>query len=615
VHVGAPPPAPKRPQVDIRTAALGPSSASISGPPKGPAQMLTISLEGDEDWGPGLAGGVEWRVQCVPEDVRAGEGGRADGWGAFEGERASYFGFERKQKRARFEMPLDELKMGPDSLQSGVAYLWRVAARHPTFGEGAFSASTRVYFEQDVTDDVPEGAPPLWRTVVDGEVYDRRLVRTSDTVNTQIYHAVSLGGKTRPPDLVSAGSDGVKAVQLASDGGRCLLKEMAFEDAERPPEELAKLLYLVGDTEIVGGVLDLTPLRKGIGLSGAAWFHRPLGVLPGGFETEFTFKIAPNVNATPAEGDSRVRGSDGFAFVLQLDRQQVHSSSSDEIITTDPRSAIGASGIQLGYGGLTSCLAVQFATSPSCARKELKPSKGVSGETTGDGKAFLCSLIHDPKYNSDGKLNTKASQTSHFYVDAKNQGYECIDPVSKKRFVAPELPKARKPKEEVIQLSHHLDRVSVQCPGVHPTQRVTTGPEACMGTAEAKDLDDGELHTARIILERNRFQAPAIAKTAEQKATLEAAGALAQGSPSHRLLVYVDDMQHARINLELDVEDVFGDTLHETGGKMIAGFTAGTGRANASHIITSWKYFEVAETKENEEQSGVGSFFSNLFGL
>ena len=34
--------------------------------------------------------------------------------------------------------------------------------------------------------------------------------------------------------------------------------------------------------------------------------------------------------------------------------------------------------------------------------------------------------------------------------------------------------------------------------------------------------------------------------------------------------------------------------------------TAGTGRANASHVITSWKYFEVADHKASaEEEQGV----------
>ena len=71
-------------------------------------------------------------------------------------------------------------------------------------------------------------------------------------------------------------------------------------------------------------------------------------------------------------------------------------------------------------------------------------------------------------------------------------------------------------------------------------------------------------------------------------------------------------MEKALINLELDAEDVFGDDLKRTGGRMFAGFTAGTGRENASHMITSWRFYEVGairEDKEEEWSSWLGSFF------
>ena len=47
---------------------------------------------------------------------------------------------------------------------------------------------------------------------------------------------------------------------------------------------------------------------------------------------------------------------------------------------------------------------------------------------------------------------------------------------------------------------------------------------------------------------------------------------------------------------------------------MFAGFTSGTGRTHASHVITSWKFFEVAGHKV-EQQEGAESFFGSLFGL
>ena len=42
--------------------------------------------------------------------------------------------------------------------------------------------------------------------------------------------------------------------------------------------------------------------------------------------------------------------------------------------------------------------------------------------------------------------------------------------------------------------------------------------------------------------------------------------------------------------------------------------TSGTGRTHASHVITSWKFFEVAGHKV-EQQEGAESFFGSLFGL
>ena len=57
---------------------------------------------------------------------------------------------------------------------------------------------------------------------------------------------------------------------------------------------------------------------------------------------------------------------------------------------------------------------------------------------------------------------------------------------------------------------------------------------------------------------RDRFRSSGVARSASQKAALEATGALADGNPTHRLLVYVDDMQTALVNLEIDAEKVFG---------------------------------------------------------
>jgi hypothetical protein len=45
--------------------------------------------------------------------------------------------------------------------------------------------------------------------------------------------------------------------------------------------------------------------------------------------------------------------------------------------------------------------------------------------------------------------------------------------------------------------------------------------------------------------------------------------------------VYVDDMQHALINLEVSLPTLLGAAAAE--GRMVAGFTAATGKRYASH--------------------------------
>lgn len=574
--------------------------------------MLVISCEAGSDWGKNLAKGVTLRLQCVPEDVRPGESA-GEGFVEKEGaaprqehERAKTLGgFELKMRRGamRVELPLATFKVAGEPLQPGRVYLWRVAASHDTFGEGPFSSATRVSFWNDVTEGLFEGQMPLWRLYDNSNVYDRRLVRQSALLRTEVVMAIALGNPKAPPALLAAGA-GKKAVDEARKGAMCHMNDIAFEDAERPPAEEAPLLTIVGDAEVANGALDLTPLRKGIGLCGAAWYHRRVAVKEG-FETEFTFIIKP-----PPSKYYDVRASDGFAFVLQLDENCIDRR--------DCSRAIGSSGLQLGFGGLTSCFAVQFATQPSCARDVIKKKKEQDIDGEGDGTRFLCSLLYEPHYMADKlTLDKKASKRSYFYVDSKFEAKECIDPMSGKIFVAPELPPERRPNREAVELSHHCDRVSVQCPGVHPQRANASGPEACMGSARTRELDDGEPHTCRILLEKNRFWSPAVARTDEEKAALEATGALAEGNPTHRLLVYVDDMQNALVNIEIDAEDVFGETLEKSGGKMYAGFTAGTGRQNASHMITSWKFFEVGGQREDQggdDFFGLARLYDNFFG-
>ena len=98
--------------------------------------------------------------------------------------------------------------------------------------------------------------------------------------------------------------------------------------------------------------LHLTPPRAE--LSGSVW-HRDKQSVVGGFSTEFTFRITPN-ESSEATGPCKLvdhdpracarRGGDGFAFVIQN-----HGPLS-----------LGATGGNLGYGGIPNAVAVEFDT-------------------------------------------------------------------------------------------------------------------------------------------------------------------------------------------------------------------------------------------------------------
>ena len=65
----------------------------------------------------------------------------------------------------------------------------------------------------------------------------------------------------------------------------------------------------------------------------------------------------------------------------------------------------------------------------------------------------------------------------------------CICPFTGEHFIAPNMesidPDGRPLGEyEDVDLSHHIDRVSVQCAGNRPN---TTGPEASLGSASLRD--------------------------------------------------------------------------------------------------------------------------------
>ena len=103
-----------------------------------------------------------------------------------------------------------------------------------------------------------------------------------------------------------------------------------------------------------------------------AWFYRPVHVAQG-FETSFTFSITPSRNSTVVDENGNPRGADGFAFVLQRDAR-----------TT---SALGGSGTGLGLAGLEGSLAVQFCTTPSCAKRRKRVKR--EGEEE-EEESLLC---------------------------------------------------------------------------------------------------------------------------------------------------------------------------------------------------------------------------------
>ena len=66
-----------------------------------------------------------------------------------------------------------------------MAYLWRAAARHPTFGEGPFSPVSQVVFERD-----EDGK---WAVYSCDVLSSRKLVRTAAQLRVEVVQAVALG--------------------------------------------------------------------------------------------------------------------------------------------------------------------------------------------------------------------------------------------------------------------------------------------------------------------------------------------------------------------------------------------------------------------------------------
>jgi hypothetical protein len=99
---------------------------------------------------------------------------------------------------------------------------------------------------------------------------------------------------------------------------------------------LRKDLSLVENTQIIDTILRLTPSAPM--QRGACWYVRKQIDLSKGFETEFTFKIHQN--------DAKLKGGDGFAFVIQAEGPNV----------------IGGTGDEIGYKAIPNAVVIEFDT-------------------------------------------------------------------------------------------------------------------------------------------------------------------------------------------------------------------------------------------------------------
>ena len=544
LHAGPPPPQPSPPSLEARQDPVDPSQ-----------QLLVISC-GD---GARHNDGMHWHVQCVEDDGSARNpvflsllDRQSCPWCG----RGGLF-----LSTPVLEVPLrTHVRIGNRKGLHAGTYLVRASAIHPSFGEGPFSAVVR-YVVAPLPEDTSR---PGWVSVLKADELGGLQIKRpkpSELVAAaaKVQHAVHLGE-------LNARSTGGRQTLISSSAGRSLAVRpvRSFEEGVQPAsEQLPQELICVGEAEVWRGALELTPLRKGIGTTGAAWHHAPLSVV-NGFETEFSFCISPPADRRPGQ-----RSSDGFAFVLQLDGNGT--------------SSLGTSGIQLGLGGLENSLAVQFATNPSCSNKRKVQSRSENDE------GVLCTLPepHDHIFMVPYELSNK----------------ECTCPFTGVRFIAPDLGEYA-PTHDTLDLSHHIDRVSVQSAGARGN---SSGPEASLASSAITMLDDGELHHARIVFADNCFLDPRLPRNIADDDPDGPTVKCQHPVPSRRLLVYVDNMQNALINLELNLRDVFGDMDGDWDGSMIAGFTASTGKQSAAHTITSWSFYEIKDESKGQRNGWLSS--------
>jgi hypothetical protein len=377
-HICLPPAAPSAPE--MRLLPLPAGAAAHDG---GSAQLLRLSWRAAASADMGWAADCRWLVEFAAE--------RGGGLDVFVEEVPT--GADRRvglsvEPPAAAGGPTTyhlDLSLGKllARLSVGRLYLWRVSLVHASFGRGAFSPPTRM---------------ALGRAADGSGAY---ALQCAPLASRRLHE---LGGaaawRPRPFDAVRA------RVQMggsqAAVGARGASRRVTFAQAVA-----SGALQLCGDAEVAAGAIELTPMRKAVGLVGAAWSTRPVRIADG-FETEFVVTCTRPADAL---------GADGLAFVLHADPAGAR--------------ALGGAGLQLGYSGLVDCIAIQLVTNPSYAGAAATAgAKGGGGDDGGDRS-------HEIDDEVPSELCVIESNNQVIRVPLAWSGRACIDPYTGIQFKAP----------------------------------------------------------------------------------------------------------------------------------------------------------------------------------
>jgi len=475
-------------------------------------------------------------------------------------------------------------------------YFWRAAAFNPSYGRGAFSPVAMV--ELTVASNGTSlrvnkriELPPLLR---ESRSSEREHVVCAFALGASDAHISRVPFEIALRKLPCEDNSSKDTCESASgDGHQC---DRVHRGDRVHASVSATPLVLVGDAEISHGRIDLTPLHKGMGLAGAAWWDVPLRI-SNGFEVNFT------VHATPAQGCQRA--SDGFAFVLQLDPRGTN--------------ALGCPSTGLGYSGLQNALAVQVCTAPSCAStRRVLATVASAGTSVSHSREDWLGQAFEEESDDVGEaayLCTLPYPHEHaFLVPASLSEKECICPFTGALFIAPTLPAGPDPRREEANLSHRYDHVSIQCSATQSPRRrgadaeasdaslahgIATGPDGSLAAAQLIwPVDDGIPHYVRILMEPDRFTSRdgKCGKSTSLRGKM--GGWDAPDTPMHRLLVFIDNMAKPLLCCNLSIIELFGGSSrwNSVGDGMLAGITAAGGSSRGSFAISDWSVHQLHRT-------------------